>query len=116
MYKKIFAILTLGISLILPTKQAFAETLSVQPIGSLTQLLGISEEQYQEELASGKTPMQIAEEHGMSNKVYLARTKKKTTVVKQIAEKKPAVKKVVTKKTAIKKPLKTVKKATVVKK
>jgi hypothetical protein len=52
----------------------------------------------------------------MSNKVYLARTKKKTTVVKQIAEKKPAVKKVVTKKTAIKKPLKTVKKATVVKK
>jgi hypothetical protein len=117
MFKKSFTILLLAIWLILPIKQAFAETESVQPIGSLTQLLGMSDSEYQAEIDAGKTPLQIAKEHGMSEKVYLSRVQKKNSSSNASTVKKSTVKKVAKKatkkKTSPKKLVKHTKKITV---
>ena len=101
---------------------ALAETPTLPAIGQLSQMLGISNEEIQAELAAGKTQLQIAEEHGMRKAVYLKRvggihskiTTKSRTTRSRVAVKKP-VKKVTAKITKAKQskvPVKVVKKAT----
>ncbi len=74
------------------------ETGNPAPVGELRQMLGMSEEEFQAEIAAGKTPMRIAEEHGMPQKTYLRRVKGARTVQTVEVNKKMPTKTVLAKK------------------
>jgi hypothetical protein len=79
-----------------------AATLSYQDrvpqVGQLTQMLGMTDTEYQAEIDAGKTPLQIAEEHGMRKEVYLKKVsggtqKKARAKIERISKTKKVVKK-----------------------